>query len=112
VSEGDFASLNLGVVTEDRTSDVMENRLRLAGALGIESARVSMGFQVHGKGLSWADARNPGAYADPKASPPIEADGQLSDESGRPLLVLVADCLPVALLGDGEVSPRESSMKR
>lgn len=99
VSEGDFASLNLGVVTEDLISDVMENRLRLAGALGIEPTRVSMGFQVHGSELSRADPRNPGAYADPEASPPMEADGQLSDEAGRPLLVLVADCLPVALLG-------------
>lgn len=100
VSEGDFASLNLGVVTEDRTNDVMENRRRLAAALGIDPAAVSMGFQVHGNKLSWADERNPGAYADPQASPPMEADGQLSDEAGRPLLVLVADCLPVALLGN------------
>ncbi|MCB0857251.1 MAG: laccase domain-containing protein [Solirubrobacterales bacterium] len=100
VSRGDFASLNLGVVTEDRTEDVMENRLLLAGALGIEPARVSMGFQIHGKVLSRADQRNPGAYADPGESPPLEADGQLSDEIGRPLLVLVADCLPVALLGE------------
>ena len=100
VSRGDFASLNLGIVTEDRTVDVMENRRLLAEALEIEPERVSMGFQVHGNGVSRADQRVPGAYADPECSPPVEADGQLSDEAGRPLLVLVADCLPVALLGE------------
>ena len=100
VSRGDFSSLNLGVVTDDRTGDVLENRRRLAEALGIEAGRVSMGFQVHGNVVREADSREPGPFQDPEASPPIEADGQFTDETGRPLLVLVADCLPVALLGE------------
>lgn len=100
VSRGPFESLNLGILTEDRREDVLENRLRLADAAGFDADRVSMGRQVHGAGLDWASAGIPGAYAAPGPEPPPEADGQLTEETDRPLLVLVADCLPVALLGD------------
>lgn len=99
VSAGPFESLNLGILTEDRREDVLANRNRLAGAAGFDAGRVSMGRQVHGAGLAWSGPDIPGAYAAPGPGPPAEADGQLTAETGRPLLVLVADCLPVALLG-------------
>jgi YfiH family protein len=100
VSEGPFESLNLGILTDDRREHVLENRHRLAGAAGFDAGRVSMGRQVHGAGLDWARPEAPGAYASPGPEPPPEADGQLTDERLRPLLVLVADCLPIALLGE------------
>ena len=101
VSTGPYTSLNLGILTDDRRENVIENRRRLAGAAGIEAGRVAMGRQVHGSALSWADGKDePGAFARPGPEPPPEADGQLTDQPGLPLLVLVADCLPVALLGD------------
>ncbi|MCB0869960.1 MAG: laccase domain-containing protein [Solirubrobacterales bacterium] len=100
VSEKPFDSLNLGILTEDRRLDVLENRRRLAAAAGFDGDRVSMGRQVHGAGLSRAGQEIPGAYSAPGNEPPPEADGQLTEEKLRPLLVLVADCLPVALLGD------------
>jgi YfiH family protein len=100
VSQGPFESLNLGILTDDRREDVLENRFRLATAAGFDADRVSMGRQVHEAGLGWAGLEIPGAYAAPGPKPPPEADGQLTDESLRPLLVLVADCLPVALLGE------------
>lgn len=99
VSEGPYESLNLGILTEDRRDDVLANRLRLAGALGIDGDRVAMGRQVHGAGLEM-DGPIPGPFADPGDLPPPESDGQLGSQRDRPLLVLVADCLPVALLGD------------
>jgi len=99
VSAAPFDSLNLGILTEDRREAVIENRGRLAGALGIDAERVSMGRQVHGAGLAWT-GQDLSAYASPGLEPPAEADGQLTAERSRPLLVLVADCLPIALLGD------------
>jgi YfiH family protein len=99
VSSGPFESLNLGILTEDRREDVIENRGRLAEAVGFDAKRVSMGRQVHGADLDWAGPEIPGAYAAPGPKPPAAADGQLTDEARRPLLVLVADCLPIALLG-------------
>lgn len=104
VSEGPFSSLNLGILTDDRREAVIENRQRLARAAGFEAADVAMGRQVHGAGLSRAPAARPGPYARPGPDPPPEADGQITDEPERPLLVLVADCLPVALLGDGALA--------
>lgn len=100
VSEGPFESLNLGILTEDRREDVMANRRQLASALDIDADRVVMGRQVHGAGLDYAGPEIPGAYASPGPGPPPEADGQLTDETDRPLLVLVADCLPVAMVSD------------
>ncbi len=100
VSKGPFASLNLGLLTEDRREDVLTNRQRLASAAGFDAGRVSMGRQVHGAGLAFAGPEVPGAYAAPGPQPPPEADGQMTSEQERPLLVLVADCLPVALIGE------------
>ena len=100
VSPGSFESLNLGILTEDRRENVLENRMRLASAADFRADMVSMGRQVHGAEIAWAGKEVPGAYSSPGPEPPPEADGQLSNEKQRPLLVLVADCLPVAMLGD------------
>jgi YfiH family protein len=100
VSPGSFESLNLGILTDDRPENVLENRMRLASAAGFREDLASMGRQVHGAGIAWAGKDVPGAYASPGPDPPPEADGQISNEKQRPLLVLVADCLPVAMLGD------------
>lgn len=101
VSRGPFASLNLGILTEDRRVDVIENRIRLARAAGFDPGRVAMGRQVHGAGLEWQGADPPAPhFASPGAVLPA-ADGQLSDRPGLGLLVVVADCLPVALRGPG-----------
>jgi YfiH family protein len=86
VSEGDFASLNLGLLTEDEPHHVLENRLRLARALGAAPDAVVMNWQQHGTIVR-------------RAGPGIaRADGLVTDEPGRALLVLAADCVPVALV--------------
>lgn len=99
-SEGTFATLNLGILTEDNRDNVIKNRLRLAKALEINPQMVDMGRQVHAAGLDLNEGRGFPHFASPGESPPPEADGQLTATAGRPQLVLVADCLPVALLGD------------
>lgn len=99
VSEAPFDSLNLGILTGDRRARVSENRSRLAAALGLDPRDVLMGRQVHGSGLAHHDARqDPGPYATP-GSPLPEVDGHATREPGLAPLVLVADCLPVALSG-------------
>lgn len=100
VSEGPFSSLNLGILTDDDPEAVIRNRHRLAQALGLDAGKVVMGRQVHGSGLAWNEGEGPNHFERPREEPPAEADGQLTSTRGLPLLVLVADCLPVALLGD------------
>src|SRR5690242_1331908 len=47
VSDGDFASLNIGLLTEDEPENVRVNRLRLAKALDRDPEAVLFGHQVH-----------------------------------------------------------------
>jgi polyphenol oxidase len=106
VSEGPYESLNLGVRTGDDEARVRENRRRLAGGAGIVPERVAMGWQVHGAELrEWEGAPEPGeaAFAGPGATL-AHVDGHVTAAPGLGLLVLVADCYPVALVGHGQAA--------
>jgi polyphenol oxidase len=102
VSEGPYESLNLGILTDDDPYRVKENRRRAALAAAVHPARVAMGWQVHGAELKeWDEAPVDLAYAEPGGKELDRVDGHLTREPGVGLLVLVADCYPVAL-SDGE----------
>jgi polyphenol oxidase len=102
VSEGPYRSLNLGILTDDEPARVAENRLRLAGAAAVDAKRVAMGWQVHGTGVhEWEGPDPTEAYADPGGKRLPRVDGHVTERSGLALLVLVADCYPVAL-SDGK----------
>ena len=102
VSEGAYESLNLGILTDDDPDRVAENRRRLAGEVGLAPEAIAMGWQVHGTDIREWDS--PGrAYASPGEDLP-RVDGHLTRRAGLGLLVLVADCFPVALAGDGTVA--------
>jgi purine-nucleoside/S-methyl-5'-thioadenosine phosphorylase / adenosine deaminase len=104
VSNAPFDGLNLGVFTEDEREAVVENRRRLAAALGFSPERVTIGRQVHGAELATHAARqHPSPFAEPGSSIP-EVDGHVTAEPSLPLLVFVADCVPVALAGPGGVA--------
>jgi purine-nucleoside/S-methyl-5'-thioadenosine phosphorylase / adenosine deaminase len=99
VSDGPYEALNVAAKTEDDPDRVRENRHRLAAAMGRNPADVVMGRQVHGTELRWHDRRqNPRVFADVVKSPD-EADAQATAEPGLAPLVMVADCLPIALSG-------------
>ncbi len=97
-----FESLNLGRLTGDPA--VQENRHRLAAAVGVDPERVLIGRQVHGtEVLRHSSPTQPRAYAEP--APGLgDADGHVASTDGLVPLVFVADCLPVALAGDGAVA--------
>lgn len=106
VSETPYDSLNLGVLTDDAVDRVSENRTRLADALGLVPGRIAMGWQRHGVGIASWSGPPPGGrdgYATPGAEL-AEVDGHTTTASRLGLLVLVADCLPVALAGHGRAA--------
>jgi polyphenol oxidase len=91
VSQPPFEELNLGILTDDRSEAVTENRRRLATALGFEPEQLVFALQVHGTRL----LRQPSHESLP------EADGHLVADPGLAPMVLAADCLPIALYGTG-----------
>ncbi len=85
VSEGAYASLNLGLLTDDDSANIDENRRRLFTAVGADPERASWPRQVHGAGVVRWGTRGE------------EADAIWSDEPGEAIVVVTADCVPVAL---------------
>lgn len=104
VSEPPYDTLNIAVKTGDEEGRVHDNRRRLAAALGIAPENVVMGHQVHGADLHRHGApQEPQVYADVVPSP-IDVDGHVTAEPGLAALVMVADCLPIAMVGPGGVA--------
>jgi purine-nucleoside/S-methyl-5'-thioadenosine phosphorylase / adenosine deaminase len=93
VSEGIFSSLNLGIRTEDDPACVVENRRRLCEAVGADPDAATMAWQRHGATVTPAQSRGivtPGTVYE-------HCDGLWSDERGRAMLLITADCVPVAI---------------
>ena len=98
VSDGPYRSLNLGILTDDQPQRVAENRGRLAAAARLDPERVVMGWQVHGAEIrEWEGPSPDRAYIEPGGKELPRVDGHASRRKGLGLLVLVADCFPVAL---------------
>ena len=87
VSEGPYASLNLGRATADEPERVNENRRRLCAEVGAEPDALAMNYQHHSADVLRARA----------GSRDEHGDGIWTDERGLPVLALAADCLPIAL---------------
>jgi YfiH family protein len=103
VSEPPYDTLNLGILTDDDRDRVTENRRRLAERVGVAPDRVAMGWQVHGPELrEWIEPVA-SRFGDPEADL-RKVDGHVTELDGLALLVLVADCLPVALAAEGRVA--------
>jgi polyphenol oxidase len=104
VSEAPYEALNVGVLTGDEPDRVGENRRRLAASIGRDPEGVVMGRQVHGTELRRHDApQEPRVYADGVRSPE-EVDAHSTSNVALTPLVMVADCLPVAMVGPGGVA--------
>jgi YfiH family protein len=94
VSEGEYASLNLGRKTGDDVDRVDENRRRACAEIGAGPERLALNYQVHSATVLRA---RPGARGE-------RADGLWTDERDLPVLAMGADCLPIALVrADGDV---------
>jgi len=97
VSDGPFATLNLGYHVEDDPARVTENRRRFAAAAGYVPERLITAQQVHGTRLAWVTAADCGRGALDWTSAVPETDGLLTAEPGVPVAILVADCAAVLI---------------
>jgi polyphenol oxidase len=98
-STGPYDSLNLGRLTADSPEAVARNRASLQAMLGVELAHIR---QVHGTEVRRITTR-PSRRPDGHEQPPL-FDGQATALAGVAPMVLVADCLPIALAGPGAVA--------
>jgi YfiH family protein len=94
VSTGPFASLNCSLSSQDDRPSVMENRGRVADALGVSRGLLLGCTQVHGIDVAHVDAPWE-AGAGPRA------DAMVTDRPRLALGIITADCAPV-LFADSE----------
>ena len=97
VSEGSFNSFNMGLHVGDTPDAVAENRKRLAQMLGVDSHRLTCGEQVHGVGVTRVTEElvGRGAFSWDDSIP--DSDAIHTNLVEVPLLLLVADCVPVLI---------------
>ena len=95
VSEGPYASLNLGRLTGDEVERVDENRRRLCAEIGADSSALALNRQVHSTLVHRAEV---GARGEP-------GDGLWTEERDLPVLAMAADCLPIALVREDVDAP-------
>jgi YfiH family protein len=93
VSEGPYESLNLGILTGDDPARVVENRRLLADRSGIDPERARMAWQQHRAEVRKA---KPEGILTPGTTHEA-CDGWWSDEPGQGMMLVTADCLPVAI---------------
>ena len=93
VSEGIWASMNLGTTRGDDPARVRENYRRFFTAIGASMDKLVMSNQVHGAEIRTV---RPDDYkSDLYAPEGYEVDGLITDEPGVALVVFSADCLPI-----------------
>jgi YfiH family protein len=95
VSEGRYASLNLGRKSGDHVERVDENRRIACAAVGADVAKLALNFQVHSARVLKAVA----------AMREEHADGLWTDEAGLPILAMSADCLPIVVVRTDAADP-------
>jgi polyphenol oxidase len=98
VSRPPYDTLNLGLHVGDRPEDVASNRAAAAAAFGVAADTMVFARQVHGTSaaLVGPDDRGRGTLTEDDALP--DADILVTTTPGVTLAILVADCVPLAIV--------------
>jgi YfiH family protein len=97
VSKPPYDEFNVGLHVGDDQQAVVENRRRVARALGIELSSFVIPQQVHGGEVQMVTSadRGRGALTSEDAIPGVDA--LITREAGIALAVMLADCVPVVV---------------
>ena len=97
VSSGPYATLNLSLSVGDDPARVLENRRRLAAAVGASPGDFVFARQVHGAGVRIVGPadRGSGAFTLDDAVP--DTDALVTTSPDVVLAILTADCVPIVL---------------
>ena len=99
VSEGIFASFNLGSNRGDEPEKVRENYRRLCELFGVGIDDCAVTKQVHENVVRIVTMADKHVCM---SAVPYEADGIVTAEKGLPIICMVADCVPVLLWDEEE----------
>lgn len=89
VSEGIYRGLNVGLGSNDARERVVENRRRVAAAMGVPAGNLVTAYQVHSPRAA--------VVTRPFEGDLPQVDAMVTDRPGLALGVLAADCGPVLL---------------
>lgn len=90
ISEGELGSLNLGLRAGDEPHKPIENRRRLAAALGISYENLIFPAQTHSNTVQVV-------HADTKPEALADTDALITHVPDRCICVMSADCVPILL---------------
>lgn len=94
VSQGVFASLNLGHTRGDDPEAVRENYRRFCAAAGVGEIRdLVLSHQIHEDNVRVCTLADRGKGLDRERD--YDADGLMTDVPGLPLVIFSADCIPI-----------------
>jgi len=98
VSSGSYSSLNLGLHTGDDSTVVLENRHRLARAVGFSPDRAVWLQQIHGDSIAVVSESDAGRGGQSYVDGLPGTDGAITGTRGIVLTVLIADCATIVLV--------------
>jgi YfiH family protein len=97
VSSGPYESLNLSLSVGDDPDLVLENRRRLATAVGAPLGGFVFARQVHGAGVAVVTGSDRGSGACSLGDAIDDTDALVTTSPGVVLAILTADCVPIVL---------------
>ena len=97
-SQGEYASLNLGLHVGDEQQKVVENRNRVCQVLNSKLETLVAGEQVHGEQIKVVTAADKGKGAKQEATAIAGTDALITDQLDILLSSYYADCTPLFFL--------------
>ena len=97
VSAGAYGTLNLGLHVGDAPASVLENRRRVARALGAPPSDFVFCEQTHGREVTVVSAADRGRGTLRREDAIAHTDALVTRDEGTVLVVMVADCVPIVL---------------
>jgi polyphenol oxidase len=98
VSEPPYETLNLALHVGDRPDAVTGNRARAAAAFGIDLDTLVFARQVHGAAAAVVGPQDRGRGTLSEEDAIADADTLVTVAPGVTLVIMVADCVPLALI--------------
>ena len=95
VSQGTYQSLNVGMMQNDSMDNILENRARVAKAIGLNPTDLVYPVQVHGTRVHRIYESDRGRGSKSLDDVFKDTDGFITNEPRLCLITLAADCVPI-----------------